>query len=441
MASFIFKEILYGELRPWLITDLVSAKEEILSYGRYSDESDSPYESLSRLLHDKPKLLRQLDECREYADAQPDTGAPFTRVNYDQPFNRSTSYYKSLLDHTAELVLLQTLSGLKNNPGQTDRIYRLNSATRTLLDLLIATGKIKTRNTDSTSRYVLQYQEDLLITLLVDLGLRLPALPEVERYLAADLYLMALNQPVADPIPFRYTAAYHQTRLQQMVREAAPDDEIARLRKEIAGELEENSTHHSPIIRHLENVLFLRRLDHSLYAIDPDKLTDDSYCRERMAELRSTIIREDDPDKKTRLLQTVADTAHHLNQLIPERLPIAPQSEAAGICEMIHHLESGSHTVQTRESSVTHPVADETSSGHNSSVDEHYLLREFQENYISFDNLATVWKMDARALKRFLQNNNIQTLQITTHNQWIQRADVEQFLSKQKQNLNNPSET
>lgn len=433
MDLFIFKEILYGELRPWLNTESDLAKKNIIAFDKQTGNTSSAYASLHRLLNDRPGLRDQLEETFRHTGAPPETSEPFTVLLPEQPFDRQTWFYKNVLDYAAELILQQTLYKLRNHPEKTDRIYRLNLATRNLLDILSTTGQMKILKSDAVSRYVLQHQKHHLITLLEDLSRRLPALREVERYSVPNLYLSVLNQPVPDQLPFRYTTAYQSSRHEYLLDVNAPDREIAEFRKELIQDKPGTPPDYSPVICHLENAMFLRNLNNSLFQVDRSKLTDESYCRQRISELHSKIIAEENPDRKTGLLHSVMYSVHCMNGIIPETSTSSPPSEAAEIRALIHHIETDSYSFRPPDYGGSSGASADSVSGNTAHQSHQVLLSNFNNYYISFDELGKLLHMESKTLTRFIKDHNIRKLELTSHNKWLVRDDVEQFISTQIQ--------
>src|SRR5699024_7555436 len=352
------------------------------------------------------------------------------------------SFYRLLLCWQAGEYLNQLVGKIDDLETGVEQKFELNSAIRSITDLLLNTRERLEIYDDKQCTYILQLMQKLSAGLILEFSNRYPGLDDISRYTEESLYTDILNRPLPSDSCFTPTPAYKEQILQQFLKDrvgggAALKSELAHFGTDITNEMEEVSESgasnsiafhkYNRLLNQSENAAFLICHQASFVKDNPQKLLDLDYCREWVLGVRLDFVSETDADKSSELLLALSETCAAVAMVLPgighDRITGTQPSEAATLWVAMNKIKNQQFLTsyyipkaENRQTSQTHHAGDFTDS--------------FNRRYITFDEFKEALNVSPKTAQRYIKDNEIRMLELTSNTKWLVRDDVEAFFKK-----------
>lgn len=414
----LLSQLLYGSWRPW-------TREGATRFMEVQRDR-RPVKK-----HSQPPLLSEVD-----------TPEPEGRI--------ARAYEKYIAEYLSKWYG-SAIESIESRGETEDQKYHYAIVRGDLQNLLLDIPSIRQRiryhpeeKENPISKFVMEVVSLRLANLLLDLQKRYPAFNS-QVYSEADIYLELLDRRPPDPSPHWPTVIWHRQQSNHYLHKLATTegadeplisgitdvmDEIDNRLSGMGGETTDFRTL-AALFHHLENALFLWKMETSFLERHPERLCEADFCREWVKQMITNLVAgEDDKAIHQRFQQLIGVRSWFDLHLSHHRSGGEyPLSEAGRWVLLVEQLmDSEKLSIGTSEDEeVSYGAAGNGAAENEISA----FVKFFQETYVHKQEVEIAMGINHKTLKKYLDmaEKPIKRLRLK-QNVWYHEEDLKRFLEK-----------
>lgn len=426
MSITLFNSILYGELRPWLDPLPQTKTKSLISARIDKDDCHQNLLFISGLLASRPELIGGIK--KELAGCEQEGGGdiqPYVAVEPVRSFNRRTHFYQQLIEKTTQLYLQCTLYNINRVDADIERIYHLNLAIGSLVDILAGISACLKDTEEEESLWVLKLCRNTIMALILDLSLRYPLLNEVTRFEEEELYLNIMDSPCPDISVFTRTMQHRKDRLEELLKQRIVGEELVSLWHELdrVKPDDKDAGEASGFRMHLENAALLILMGVPVLTNSSSSLPNGGYCRESIVGYRKAIMESVDANDRLDRTGALATAGEALESWIPAIMSSKQTrtSEAAVTLRMIKEMSEGKQS-----SGVAYDAGSLSPAAGEQAVD--YNLNGLLDEFTLVKDMPEMLKVDIKTVRTMIKKLDIPVSELTPTLRLIKNRDFKKVV-------------